>query len=183
MSLVDLYGVSELVIVASESGGHGGANLIAQIGNVILGFLIVFFILKRYAWGRILAIIDERREKIESDLERAEKLQQQAESDKKELDDRLANIEEESRAKMQELIGEGQRIAQKIQDEARDQATQMIEKAQQNIQLETEKARVALKEEIINLTISATEQLIKERLDDEKHKQLIGDFLNRIERN
>ncbi len=181
MGFSELQVLNELVTVAAEGGGS--SNLIAEIGTSILGFLIVFFILKKYAFHHILAIIDERREKIESDIQRAEELQKKAELEKKELDERLAGIEQETREKMQESIAEGQRIAQKVQEDARNQSAEMIEKARQNIEIEFEKARVALKEEIIRMTIQATEHLIKERLDEEKHKQLIGDFLERIERN
>jgi len=178
--LNDLYALIGLAAVAAE---EGGSPLLAQIGASVLGFLVVFFVLKKYAVGQIVSIIDERRETIETGLKRAEDLQKQAETSKQALDERLAGIEAEARARMQELIAEGQRVAQKMQDDSRQQASAMVEKAKENIQIETDKARVALKKEIIDLTILAAEHLIKERLDDDKHKQLIGDFLQRIERN
>ncbi len=181
MNLDILYALQLSAVSAAEGGS--ASQIIAQVITTLVGFGIVYWILKTYAFGPILSVLDERSEKVESDLQRAEDLRNQAEADKKALEDRLQNLEAESREKMLESINEGKRIASNIQEEARKKADEMIANAERNIQFEMEKARVELKEDIINLTLQSTEKLIQERLDDDKHKQLIGNFLEQIERN
>ncbi len=154
-----------------------------QITTVIFCFLLVYWVLKRYAYGPILSIIDERRDKIQADLKEAADLRDKVDQDQKDYEERLRNIQEEARQEMQKLINEGKGIADTIREKARQDASAILEKAEKNIQFEMEKARAVLKEEVVDMTIRATEQLIKERLDDSKHKELIGDFLSRIERN
>jgi F0F1-type ATP synthase membrane subunit b/b' len=51
-------------------------------------------------------------------------------------------------------------------------------KTKQDIALELDKANVALRDQIVNSVILAAEKIIKERLDAEKHKQLINEFLD-----
>ncbi|RJP18206.1 MAG: ATP synthase F0 subunit B [Candidatus Omnitrophota bacterium] len=179
-SLHDLFG---LMLITAEASADGSPPVHVQIVTVIICFLLVYWVLKRFAFGPLLAVIDERRDQIETDLKNAADIQEEAKKDRAEYEERLRKIEEEGRMKMQELITEGKRIAEAIQEKARAEAGVMIEKAQQNIQYETEKARVVLKEDMIKLTIQATEHLIRERLDDQKHRELISDFLTRIERN
>jgi len=165
------------------AGGVEQAPMHVQVLTHIVCFFIVFWILKRFAFGPILEVIDERRERIQSDLQQAEELRKKADADHRALEERLSHIEEEARARMQELIAEGRRVAESIQESARRESAEMIQKAQKNIEYETEKAREVIKKDIINMTIEATEHLLKQRLDDAGHRQLIGDFLARIERN
>ena len=177
------YAFQGLLTVSAEGSHETEPSLWPQIVTVIFCFLIVFWVLKRYAFVPLLSVIDERREKIESDLKRAAEIQKQAEAERAEYEEHLRKIEEEARQKLQEMINEGKRIAAILQENAQKQASALAEKAQQNIQYELEKARVTLKNEIVELTIHATERLLKERLDDSKHRALIGDFLSQIERN
>lgn len=181
MDLASLHFLIGQAVLAAE--GVEQASLPVQVLTHIVCFILVFWILKRFAFKPVLEVIDERREQIKSDLQRAEESRKQAEADHKALEERLSRIEDEARARMQELIAEGRRVAESIQESARQNSAEMIQKAQKNIEYETEKARETIKKDMINLTIEATEHLLKERLDDAGHRQLIGDFLTRMERN
>lgn len=180
MSLLSLHTINGLATIASE--GTEPSALAAVVTNLVC-FLLVIWILKRYAFGPMLKIIDERRETIESDLKKAEAIRVQAAAEKAELDEKLRNIQDEARQKMLEIVNEGKRIADSIQEDARVKAEAMIEKAKTNIQLETEKAREIIKTEVVNMTLAATERLIHANLDDSKQRDLINDFITQIERN
>ena len=169
--------------VCAAAGEEGPYKILVEVITTVVTFLLVMAMLKKYAFGPILSVIEERRLRIEMDLKKAADLQQQAEAERAALEERLRNIETEARERMHQMSGEGKRIAQTIQENAQKDARALVEKAQQNIQFEMEKARVTLKEEIVTLTIEATQRLIKERLDDDKHRQLIGEFISQIERN
>jgi F-type H+-transporting ATPase subunit b len=171
------------VVAASGSEGGSRPSSTAMVVTTIIAFALVYWVLNKYAFGPVLAVIDERRLKIDDDLKKAEILREQAHAEKLELDERLKHIEEEAREKMIELVNEGKRVSASIQEESRKQAEAMIEKAKQNIQFETEKARETLKVDIINLTLKATENLIRTNLDDAKQRDLINDFISQIERN
>jgi F-type H+-transporting ATPase subunit b len=180
VSGLTLQTLNGLMVVAAESAEQ---NILIQIVTVIICFFLVFWVLKRYAFGPILQVLDERTEHVQNDLNRAEQLRLESEKSQAALEERLRNLERESRERISEAVNEGKRIAASIQENAQKEANEMIEKARQNIQFETERARAELKDEVVNLTLQATERLIKERLDDTKHRQLIGDFVTQIERN
>ncbi|MBZ0258350.1 F0F1 ATP synthase subunit B, partial [bacterium] len=147
--------------IAVVSASAEAPPLYAQIITHILCFGIVFWILSRYAFGPILGIIDERRNAIEKDLKRAEELRAKSEQDQEAIEARMRGIEDESRQKMQELLNEGKRTADEIREKGRIDAEALLEKAKQNIQYETQKAHEELKADIVNLTIMASEHLIK----------------------
>ena len=145
-----------------------------------VGFIIVLLILKKYAWGKLLEFIDQRREKIAGEFSDIERGQEEVERLKVDLDKQLANIEETRRQRIQEAAQEAGKLASDIKDEARHDVMALRQKAEQDIQLELNKANVLLRDQMVDAVITTTEKLIRERLDSEKQRQLISDFLAEV---
>lgn len=148
----------------------------------MLGFLLVLFLLRIFAWKKLLKLLDERRERISSEFKKIEDAQAEIAKVKTEYDAKLGAIEDSARAKIQEAISDGKRIAQEIREQAQQDARVILEKAQENIELELSKAKEELKGKIVDLTIGATERIIKEKLTEEKDKKLVSDFLEELEK-
>ena len=146
----------------------------------IVGFLILYWILKKYAWKPLLGMLEERRQKISDEFQKIENTQADLAKLKDDFESQIKKIEQIARDKETAAIAEGQRIAQEIQTNAREEAKQIIEKAKQNIDLEIAKAKVELRNQIVGLTIQATEKIIREQLDEEKHREKINSFIDEI---
>jgi F-type H+-transporting ATPase subunit b len=153
-----------------------------QILTHIVGFLIVLFVLKRYAWKPLLKMIDERRERIQSDFDKAEDERKKAEELRTGYEARMKEAESEARSKIQESIREGQNVAAEIKDTARKEAQDLIERAKEELSRDVDKAKVQLKLDIVKMTLAATEKMINEKLDEAKHRQLIEGFINDVEK-
>lgn len=145
-----------------------------------VGFIIVLLLLKKYAWGKLLQFIDKRRETIEGEFASIDRGKEEVEHLKQKYEKEMAAIEETRRAAIQEAAKEAGQLANKIKDEARQDTLTMRQKAEQDIQLEVDKANVQLRDQMVHAVVTTTEKLIKERLDDEKHRQLISDFLGEV---
>jgi len=145
-----------------------------------VGFIIVLLILKKYAWGKLLEFIDQRREKIAGEFSEIERGHERVERLKTDLDKQLANIEETRRQKIQEAAQEANKLAGDIKDEARQDVMALRQKAEQDIQLELNKANVLLRDQMVDAVITTTEKLIRERLDSDKQRQLITEFLAEV---
>ena len=145
-----------------------------------VGFIIVLLILKKYAWGKLLEFIDQRREKIAGEFSEIERGHEQVERLKLDLDKQLANIEETRREKIQEAAQEANKLAGEIKDDARRDVMTLRQKAEQDIQLELNKANVLLRDQMVDAVITTTEKLIRERLDSDKQRQLIREFLAEV---
>ncbi len=153
---------------------------LAQVLTNIIGFLLVVWILRKYAWGPILGLLDARREKIRSDFADAEKALRDAENLKGEFNTKLGDIRNIERERVQEAVKRGEGIADGIVDEARKQADATRQKAQTDIALEADKARLELRDSVVAMAIAASEKVIGERLDDEKHRRLIREFIDNL---
>ncbi len=153
---------------------------IAQILTTVIGFLLVVWVLKKYAWGPILDLLDARREKIRSDFADAERALGEAEGLKGEFETKLSDIKVIERERVQDAVKRGEHIAEGIVSEARSQADATRKKAESDINIEAEKAQLALRDTVVAMAIGAAEKVIQERLDDAKHRQLIQKYIEQL---
>jgi len=153
-----------------------------QLITHIVGFLILLWILKRYAWKPLLALLDERRERIATSFADIERKQKEADALNAEYLNKLKDIDTEARRRLTEAVVEGEKIAARIKEDARNEAKDMFARSKAEIEQDMAKARVELKNEVVAMTINATEKIIHERLDTPKHRELIGRFIEDIEK-
>jgi len=153
-----------------------------QIFSQVLSFLLLLWVLRRFAWKPLLSALDARREHIESELSKAAQGRQEMERLQEDYRKRLSSIEEESRSKIQQAVIEGKRISGEIQEEARGQAHAIITKAKEAVEMELAKAKVTLRDQIARMTVNATERLLRRKLDEKADRHLVDEALKELER-
>jgi F-type H+-transporting ATPase subunit b len=153
-----------------------------QILTHLLGFAIAVWLLKRYAWGPLLSIMEERRNKIVDEFKHIEDEKENVARLTSEYEERLKDIDNERRAKIVEAVEEGKKVAAEIKADAQQEIKDLHAKAKADLEREVAKAKVQLRDEMIALTMSAAEKVINEKLTDDKHRQLIGRFIDDMQR-
>ncbi len=146
----------------------------------VVGFLIVLWLLRKYAWGKLLAFTEKRRETIANEFATIEKSKVDADALRRRYEDELAGIENTRRTRIQEAAHEASEIASQIREDARRESIDLRVKANQDIKMEMEKANAAFRDHMVNSVIAATDKLIKVRLDDAQHRRLINEFLDEV---
>ncbi|HOX26810.1 MAG TPA: F0F1 ATP synthase subunit B [Candidatus Krumholzibacteria bacterium] len=154
---------------------------IPQLLTTIAGFLLLMWILRKFAWGPIIALIDQRRAKIETDYSAAEKELADAGTLRASFEAKLGEIKVIERQRVQEAVKKGEELAKGIVADARAEIEQVKAKGMQDLEIESQKAQLELRKSVVTLAIGAAEKLIGERLDDAKHRQLIQQYIDRIE--
>ncbi len=155
-------------------------EILAQFVTNILAFVLLLLILKKFAWGALLKGIDDRRNKITSEFELIERTKQELEKLKTGYQAHLDRIEEEARAKIQQAVEEGRRIGAELEEQSRANAREAIEKSKEAIALEVAKARLELREQVVDLAIQATHKVLQQNLDEETDRRMIEAFIKEI---
>lgn len=148
----------------------------------LVGFLITLWILKRFAWGPLLNLMEERRNKIAGEFKSIEDERQKVVRQQAEYEARMREIENERRAKLVEAVDEGKRLAGEIKAHAQHEAKEVNTRAKAELEREVAKAKVQLKNDMIGITMRATEKVIKEKLDENKQRDLIGRFIEDLQK-
>lgn len=146
----------------------------------ILGFLLMLWILRKYAWGALTGHLEARRARIAGDFAEAERRQRDADQSKARYEQELRGIEAQSRQKLQEAIAEGQRVAAEIRTQAQAEAQQRLQRAQDEVAREREKAKEVLKEQVVSLSIRTAEKILRQKLDDPAQRRLAGEFIDEV---
>jgi F-type H+-transporting ATPase subunit b len=148
--------------------------------TTIIGFLVVVAILKKYAWGPVLDLLDERRETIRKDFADAKTARTDAEEIKQDFELKIGEIKVIERERIQEAAKAGENLADRIKTEAQDKAEATLTKARTDIEVESQKAQVELRDSVVELAIGAAEKLLNEKLDDETHRRLISEYIDNL---
>jgi F-type H+-transporting ATPase subunit b len=149
-----------------------------------LSFLIVLFLLSKFAWPAILGTIKERESAIENALKAAEKAQEEIERLKIYNDSVLA----EAKAERDNILKAGREAKEAIIGEAKDKANVEAEKiiaaARETIHNEKMAAITELKNQVASLSIDIAEKILKEHLsDDQKQKTLVKNMIDEVNLN
>jgi F-type H+-transporting ATPase subunit b len=146
-----------------------------------VSFLILLLLMRIFVWGRVFKMLDKRKEKIASDLDKIEKDKEIAASIKEEYQAQLRLVDVQAQKLIQAAAQEGRRITEEIRQKAREEAHEIVENARKAVQFELDKAKKELKEELVDITIRAAENLIEEKLTEDQDKRIVEDFLQKIE--
>ena len=153
------------------------------IGDFILiagSFLLLIFLVKKYAWGNISSILDERAEKISSDIDGAEEARKKAEVLASKREAELAGSRTEAKTIIENAKGTAEKSRADILAEAKLEAGRLKEKANQEIAQNKAEALQSVKGDVADLTISLAEKILSKNLDSQAHKELIDQYIDQL---
>lgn len=152
------------------------ATLIAQI----LNFLVLVFVLAKFAYKPLLGIMEERKNKIASDLEAAEKAKTDAETVKSEYAAKLADARQEAQAIIDNARKTAQAAHDKIMADTKAEQEQLIAAAKETIALEKQKSLDDIRAQVISLSMIAAGKIVEKKLGSEEDKKLAGEIVDSI---
>jgi F-type H+-transporting ATPase subunit b len=146
-----------------------------------ISFIVFFFLVRGAFMAIIYPPMKERRDRIKAEYERIEQEKSAVADLKGQYEGHLRKIEAESRERIQAAVAEGQRIGTEMRDLARKEAQETLTRAREEIALERDKARVTLRDDVINLAMEIAGKVVHEELSPARHKKLVDDFLAEVE--
>jgi len=153
-------------------------DAVPEILTQLVAFLLVLWVLKKYAFSTVFNILSERRKNIAASLDEADAKKKEMEALKKEYEQRLQGIEQEGRKKVLEAVNEGQRLAGQIREKARADAAAQTERAKEDIAREVQKARIEIRNEIVEVSTRMAGRLIGKNLSDEENRRFVEKTLD-----
>ena len=153
------------------------------IGDFILiagSFLLLIFLVKKYAWGNITSVLDERAEKISSDIDGAEEARKKAEELASKREAELAGSRNEAKTIIENAKETAEKSKADILAEAKLEAGRLKEKANQEIAQNKAEALQSVKGEVADLTVSLAGKIISQNLDGHAHKELIDQYIDQL---
>ncbi len=158
-------------------GASAVPELFAQVVTVIIMFVLTVAILYALAWKPILALLDARKAEIVRSFDEIDRKVADAEALIKDYEERIRRIDEEARERMNKAIDEGRRVAGDMIEKARLDSEEIAAKARQSMEMELGQARMQLRRDVVEMTLEATGRLLRVKVDDDRHRQLVDEFI------
>lgn len=143
-------------------------------------FIVLLLLLKRYALGPLLNVMQTRQDKIENDLAEAEKNRQEAEQFLTQQREELEKARREAQDIIERAKSTADKQAQHLLNQAREEAERQQEEARKEIQREKEQALSAVRDQVGALSVMLASKIIEKELDEEAQKTLVDDYLKEV---
>ena len=153
-----------------------------QLLTHALGFLIFVWVLRKYAWGPLLDLMEERRAKIAGEFEEIDNQKAEVAKVTADYEARMKEIDAERRAKLVEAVKEGKQMAADIKTEAMNEVRSLHEKAKTDLLRDVAQAKVQLRDEMVAMTMTAARKIVRTEMDDARHRDLIGQYIDELGR-
>ena len=157
-----------------EGLGLSVSTFIAQVVNFIILLVVLYF----FAYKPVLKMLDERSRKIKESMDEVQKVKEQAAQTEEEFKKKIEAASKEGQEVISKAMRTGEDARKRAQDEAKQEAQGLVEKARVEIQQERNEAISELRQEFADLTIVAAEKVIEKSLDKETHRQIIDKVLD-----
>ncbi len=147
----------------------------------VVFFAIVFFVLKYFAFGRIQALIDERREQIRRAIEEAD----HARDESRNLLEEHRRLIGEARGEAEQILAEARRTRESMEVRMREETEQerqrRLDETRKEIAAETQRALQQIRTEVATLTLEAASVVVGRALDTDRDRELIEDALGGLD--
>lgn len=156
--------------------GKIGFDWQVALANLV-NFLVIFFILKRFAFKPIKKIIQERQNKINQGLENAQKAESDLMMADVKRDEIVKHAENNASLIIAEAAKHGEEVMDRAEKKAQQEAIKIMAQAAKTNEQEFQKMQKELKEKSINLVLRSTEKLLMEKMNDDKNEEYIKKLL------
>ncbi|HEY9578107.1 MAG TPA: F0F1 ATP synthase subunit B [Pseudobacillus sp.] len=159
--------------VLGSSAGFNGGDILFQLAM----FIILLALIKKFAWGPLMGIMQQREDHIASEIDAAEKSRVEA---SKLLEETRAELKA-SRQQAQEIIENAKKVGdsqkQEIIAAARAEAERLKESAKMEIEQQTEQAMTSLREQVASLSVLIASKVIEKDLSAADQEKLINEYI------
>ncbi|HEU5362186.1 MAG TPA: F0F1 ATP synthase subunit B [Gaiellaceae bacterium] len=147
----------------------------------IISFLITLFVLKRYAFGPIQRMIDQRRERIEQAIAEADNAREEA----RRLLEEHRKLIGQAKSDSEEILAEARRVAdaqrERVRQETDEDRARRLEETRRQIDQATVQALGQIRDEVGRLSLLAAEKVTRKSLDKSDQKRLIDEALAELD--
>ena len=161
----------------------GNQLVTPELGTIIwtlVTFAILLVLLRKFAWGPLLALLDEREKTVKDSLEAAERARAEADETLRRNQEILAGARRETQALLEQGRRESETLRAEILAQARQEALDLVEQGKRQVQFEQKQAIDSLRRQVADLAIGAAERLIHSELDDAKHRELVAEYVKSL---
>jgi len=158
----------------------GLLDLSASFFAEVIAFVLMILLLGRWVYPRIIQAAEGRQRQISEQLEAADRSRQEAEERLHQAEAQLQAARGQASALLEGAGRSADQLRAEMNARAREEAQRIAESARRDIEAERQRAIDSVRGEVADLVVAATEKVVGESLDDQRHRRLIADAISQV---
>ncbi len=143
----------------------------------IINILVLFLFLKKFLFGRIQNIMDQRAAAVQADLDQAKASAAEAQQLRQQYEDTLSGAKQEASGIIANARATAKEQGNLITQQAQQEADQILKAAQKEIAIERQNTLAGAQKEIADLALAAAAKLVEGKMDDAENRSIVDAFL------
>jgi F-type H+-transporting ATPase subunit b len=171
------------ILAQVEEETNDPADLYPHWEELVVGavaFAILFFFMWKWVLPRINKLLEERRQKIQGELERAEQTRTDADKLLADYRAQLADAREEANRIIEESRKAAEQVRRDLQGRAEQEAQATISRAQEEIRAERDRVLQELSSKVGQIALELAERVVGRTLDETTHRQLVDEYIELV---
>ncbi len=145
-----------------------------------INLLILYFVMKKFFFGKIEAVLDQRRSEVDDTYRKADETEAEAKALKEEYDARMAEATAKAEAIVSNAVKTARSKETEIVSEARSKAAATMASAEAKIELDRQKAINEVKEDISVMAVEIATKVIEREIEAQDHERLIEQMIEQL---
>jgi F-type H+-transporting ATPase subunit b len=173
------------LIAAEAANLNDKADLYPHWQELIVGaiaFAILFFFTWKWVLPRVNAMLEERREHIQGELERAEEAKREADQMLAQYREQLAKAREDANGIIEEARKTADQLRRDLMAKSEQESQQVLLRAQEEIRAERDRVFQELRAQVAEIAVDLAGRVVGEELDRNRHERLIQDYIDQVAR-
>lgn len=154
-----------------------------DVGTIIFtlcNLLILFWVFKKFLFGRVHKILDERKNEVAEKFQKADDAMENAKNLELKYENLMNEAKEQSAEMMKEATQKAQQRSEQILAEAKADAQQRKAQAEEEIEREKKRAQNELKGEISELAVLVAQKVVEKEISVDDHDRFINEFIENV---
>lgn len=181
---MDIIHIAKAAEVANEAAQAGPVQLFGLNWKLFLAqlinFSVVLFVLWKWVFRPVAKGLADRTTKIENSLAEAERIAAERETFDSWKDKEMAQVRQEASQIIVEAKAAAEQARSEITKTAMDESARILERGKQQLEEEKNKAVQEIKSEVAGMVVTATESILKKKVDSNTDKELINEAIAKL---
>jgi F-type H+-transporting ATPase subunit b len=175
--------IASITYLAQEAPESEASDLIPAIQELVWGaiaFAVLFFFMARVVFPRINETLEQRRQKIQGDLEKAEEARTDAQRELTRYRDQLSGARDEANRIIEEARKTAESMRRDMASKGEQEAQGIVARAQEEIRAERDRVFQELKAQVGELSVELAARVVGESLDKERQLRLVDAYIEEL---
>ena len=172
-----------LALILEAAPVNDKKDLYPHWGELIVGALafgVLYFFMAKWVIPRVNSLLDERRAKIQGELEKAETTRVDADHLLADYKQQLANAKDEANRIIEEARKTAEQVRRDLQGKAEEESQTIVARAQEEIRAERDRVFQELRQQVGEIAVELAGRVVGQTLDKGAHERLIDEYIDSV---